>query len=73
MKELFVYNLSRLPVKFYSIANNNSLTIQQKTPQFLLIEIFKVKMNISPKIMNEIFYFSKNFAYELRSGNCLAR
>ena len=29
-------------------------------------------MNISPEIMNEIFYFSKNYAYELRCGNCLS-
>ena len=26
----------------------------------------KVKMNISPKIMNEVFDFSKNSTYELR-------
>ena len=37
--------------------------------QLLAIEIFKVKMNISPEIMNDIFDFSKNYAYELRCGN----
>ena len=30
-------------------------------------------MDISPKIMKETYYFSKKFAHELRSGNCLAR
>ena len=30
-------------------------------------------MNISPEIMNEIFDFSKNYTYELRSGNCFSR
>ena len=30
-------------------------------------------MNASPEIMNEIFDFSKNFANELRCGNCLSR
>ena len=28
----------------------------------------QVKMGISPKIMNEIFQFSKNSVYSLRSG-----
>ena len=30
-------------------------------------------MNISPDIMNKVFNFSKNFASELRCGNCLSR
>ena len=30
-------------------------------------------MNISPEIMNKIFNFSKNSAYELRYGNYLSR
>ena len=29
-------------------------------------------MNISPEIINEIFYFSKNSAYEISCGNCLS-
>ena len=29
-------------------------------------------MNISPEIMNDIFDFSKNCAYELRCDNCLS-
>ena len=34
--------------------------------------MFKVKMNISPEI-NNILDFSKNYAHELRGGNCLSR
>ena len=30
-------------------------------------------MNIYPEITNKIFDFSKNYAYELRCGNCLSR
>ena len=33
-----------------------------------MIEIYKGKMGISPKIMNEIFRFSLNSIYSLRSG-----
>ena len=52
---------------------DNSFTIHQKNLQLLAIGIFKVKMNVSPEIMNEIFVFSKSYAYELRCGNCLSR
>ena len=55
------------------LVRDNSFTIHQKNLQLLAIEIFKVKMNISPEIMNEIFDFSKNYAYKLRCGNCLSR
>ena len=44
------------------------ISIHQKILQYLPIEIYKVKMGISPKIMHEIFRFSKNSAYSLRSG-----
>ena len=39
---------------------DKSITIQQKNLQYLAIEICKVKMGISSKIMNDIFRFSKN-------------
>ena len=55
------------------LLRDNSFTIHQKNLQFLTIEIFKVKMNISPEIMNDNFDFSKNYAYELRCGNWLSR
>ena len=39
---------------------DKSITSHQKNLQYLAAEIYKVKMGISPKIMNEIFQFSKN-------------
>ena len=54
------------------LVKDNSFTIHQKILQLLVIEIFKVKMSISPEIMNNIFDFSKNCANELRCGNCLS-
>ena len=42
------------------LLKDNSFTIHQKNPQLLAIEISKVKMNISPEIMNDVFDFSKN-------------
>ena len=55
------------------LVKDNSFAIHQKNLQLLAIEMSKVKMNISPEIMNEIFDFSQNSAYELRCGNCLSR
>ena len=52
---------------------NNSFTIHQRNLQLLTITFFKVIMNISPEIMNEIFDFLKNSAYELRRGNYPSR
>ena len=52
---------------------DNSFIIRRKNLKLLAIKIFKVKMNISPEIMNEFFNFSKNYAHELRCGNCLSR
>ena len=37
------------------------------------MEILKVKVYISPEIMNGIFDFSKKSTYELRCGNCLSK
>ena len=50
----------------------NTLMIQ-RNQQVLTIKLFKVKINISPEIINKIFDFSKKYAYELRCGNCLSR
>ena len=44
------------------------ITIHQKNLQYHAIEIYKVKMSISPKIMNEMYRFSKNPVYSLGSG-----
>ena len=43
-------------------------TIHQKNLQYFGIEIYTVIMDIYPKIMNEVFRFSKNSVYRLRSG-----
>ena len=45
-----------------------SVTIHQKSLQYLFIEIYKVKKGISPIIMNEFFQFFENSVYELRSS-----
>ena len=50
------------------LQKDRSITIHQKNLQHLAIEIYKVKMGISAKIKSEIFRFSKNFVYSLRSG-----
>ena len=44
------------------------ITIHQRNLQYLLLEIYKVKMSIPPTIMNEIFQFFENPFYELRIG-----
>ena len=49
------------------LQKGKSITIHQKNLQYLAIEIHKVKMGISQKIMNETFRFSKNSVYSLRS------
>ena len=50
------------------LQKDESITIHQRNLQYLVIEIYKVRMGISAKIMNEIFRFSKNYVYYLRSG-----
>ena len=55
-------SFEELPLK------DKSINIHKKNLQHLAIEIYKVKMGISPKIMNEIFRFSKNSVYSLRSS-----
>ena len=46
---------------------DKSVTIHQRNLQYLLIEICKVNKAISPTLLNEIFQFFENPAYELRS------
>ena len=52
---------------------HKSVTIYQRNLQQLAIEIFKVKIGIVPKIMNEIFTFVENNTYNLRSAMHLSR
>ena len=44
-----------------------------KNLQYLAIKLFKVKNDLSPEILKEIFVFQGNETYNLRSGNHLAR
>ena len=41
--------------------------------QYLVIEAYEVKNGLSPVIMNDVFQFGENSAYELRSGRHLQR
>ena len=50
------------------LQKDKSVAIRQKNLQYLAIEIYKVKMSISPKIINEIFRFIKNSVHSLRNG-----
>ena len=50
------------------LQKDQSVTIHQRNLRYLPIEIYEVRMGISPKILNEIFRFSKNSVFSLRSG-----
>ena len=52
---------------------DKSVTNHQRSLQQLAIEIFKVKIGIAPKIMNEIFTLVQNNTYDLRNGMHLSR
>ena len=59
---------------FVDLLNKDkSVTIHQRNFQQLAIEIFKVKIGNDAIIMNEIFTFVENNAYNLRSGMHLSR
>ena len=51
---------------------DKSATIHVRNIHFLVPEIYKVKNNISPEIMRDIFHFQENENYNLRSGTHLA-
>ena len=55
------------------LERDHSFTIHERNIQYLSIEAYKVKNGLSPVIMNDVFQFGKNSAYELRSGNHLQR
>ena len=50
------------------LQKDKSITVHQKNLQYTATEIYNVKMGMSPKVMKEIFRFSKNSVYNLRSG-----
>ena len=53
--------------------DDKSVLIHIKSLQYLATETFKVKNDLCPEIMKEIFIFHKNPAYNLRSGNHLTQ
>ena len=55
------------------LAKDKSVSISNKNLEQLVIEIFKVKMGISPTIMKEVFSFSDNNNYNFRSDTHLIR
>ena len=52
---------------------DKSVSIQYKNLQYLLTEIYKVKMGLSPPIMNDILTLDQNASYNLRSGVTVTR
>ena len=47
---------------------DKSVSILCKNIKYLLIEIYKVKMGLSPRIMSDIFSLRENSSYNLRCG-----
>ena len=47
---------------------DKSVSILCKNIKYLLTEIYKVKMGLSPRIMSDIFSLSENSSYNLRFG-----
>ena len=55
------------------LERDKSVSLHVKNLQYLATEIFKIKNDLSPEIMKEVFIFKENEAYSLRSGKHLAR
>ena len=54
------------------LKNDKSVIIHVRNLHYLVTEVYKVKNNISPEIMKEIFHFQENHNYTLRSSTHLA-
>ena len=52
---------------------DKSVSIHYRNLQYLLTEIYKVKMGLSPPIMNDILTWDENASYNLRSGVTVTR
>ena len=48
------------------LKNDKSVTIHVRNLNYLVTEVYKIKNNISPEIMREIFHFQENENYNLR-------
>ena len=67
-----VYNDYKSNFKEF-LERNHSFTIHERNIQYLATEVYKIKNGLFAVIMNDVFQFGKNFAYELRSGFHLQR
>ena len=54
------------------LKNDKPVTIHMRNLHYLVTEGYKVKNNISPEIMRDIFYFHENENNNFRSGTHLA-
>ena len=54
------------------LKNYRFVTIHLRNLHYLVTEVYKVKNNISPEIMRDIFHFQENEKFNLRSGTHLA-
>ena len=52
---------------------DKSIFIHYRNLQYLLTEIYKVKLGQSPPIMNDILTLDQNISYDLRSGVAVTR
>ena len=52
---------------------DKSVSIHYRNLQYLLTEIYKVKMGLSPPIMNDVLTLDENASYNLRSGVTVTR
>ena len=52
---------------------DESVSIHYRNIKYLLTEIYKVKMGLSPPIMSDIFSLSKNSSYNIRCGLTVSR
>ena len=50
-----------------------SVSIHDRNMQYLLVKIHKVKMELSPSIMNDITFLNQNFSCNLRAGVTVTR
>ena len=56
----------------FLLKNDKSVTIHVRNLHYLVTEVYKVKNNISPAIMRDIFHFQEDENYNLRSVTHLA-
>ena len=68
------YSLPRQnPVLKTLLKHDKFVSIHVKNLQYLATEISKIKNDLCPEIMKEIFIFHENPTYDLRSRNHLTR